>query len=146
MASQLCRNIIFPLLIGLSARVLEYLRVLHRPKWVLLAIWYETRINHWHAAITVLSLLHSLSEVAATHIIVWVIHSCGSLLILIITIKQCISCRVDGSGPHAPIICLIIGWVWKRLPFNWDLMKLHKLVWTLRSSITGGVWVGWSVS
>jgi len=87
MASQLRGNIILPLLISLGSRHLEYLRILHCPKLIALTIGHKTLVNHRESALTILPLLHALSDITITQVIVRLINSCWSMLILCIMVE-----------------------------------------------------------
>ena len=74
------------MLIGLGPRVLKDLRVLHGTKGVLLPIRHKTRVDQGHATVAVLSLLHALSYLAVTQVVIGLIHS-RSLLRLSVLVK-----------------------------------------------------------
>jgi hypothetical protein len=68
------------LLIGLGTRVLKDLRILHGTEGVLLPIRHEARVDHGHATVTVLPLLHALSDIAVAQVVIGLIHCWGLLM------------------------------------------------------------------
>jgi hypothetical protein len=116
------------LLVGLGPRILKDLRILHGTKGVLLSIRNEARVDHWHATIAVLPLLHALSYIAVAQVVIGLIH-CWGLLMLSVLVEQCVSSCVNRHWSSSRIVRLIlIIRASIRLPFEGHLVQLHELV------------------
>jgi hypothetical protein len=116
------------LLVGLGPRVLKDLRILHGTERVLLPIRHEARVDHGHATVAVLSLLHALSDIAVAQVVIGLIY-CWGLLILSVLVVQCVSSCVNRHRPNSSIVRLIlIIRASIRLPFEGHLVQLHELV------------------